>query len=997
MSKCLFKTFLCFWVMLLCHSFFMAASAQESGKTTVSGVVTDVNKEPLIGVSIVEKGTVNGATTSIDGDFKLQVSPNATLVISYVGYTTQEVPVQGKSVINVVMKEDAVLLDEVVAVGYAVGSKQTISGAVKKIDKKDMNTGVVNSPLNAIQGRIAGVNIQTASSDPTASPSIRIRGTTSLSGGNDPLVVIDGVMGDVKMLDALSPSDIESMTILKDASETAQYGSRGASGVIVVTTQKGKFGSKHLSYDGTFGVQTVAARNHSLTAGQYRQAAQALGVNFIDEGYNTDFMDEILRTGITQNHRISFGKGDEDSNYNVSLGLIDQKGLVETTNKRNYSLKLDVAQSFFNNKLKLEAGMFGSKIETRELYDEKNTFYGAITMNPTYPTTPNEDGTWPRDPNASEVYNPLDLLSTQKKNDVYDVSVHGRATWSILEGLKFSAFGSYSLYDDNATLYLPVKSRPGMLANNGRGERSSARSENYLGNISLSYIKTINRNYINALVLFEGSQYNQRGFGAASSRYSTDYSGADNLMGGAIINYGDVTSYKNSYKLVSFLGRFNYVYDNKYIATVNMRRDGSSKLGTNNKWGFFPSFSLAWNMANESFIKDNLKFVNELKLRASYGISGNQDVISPYNSLQLLGTSASSLITVNGNPAVAYSYLRNANPDLKWETKKTFDVGFDASLFDNRLSLTFDYYSSVTDDLLYTYTVPQPPFIYNQLLANIGSMKNNGVEFSVSYAAIRNKDFDLNISANFAYQQNKVTSLTGTYNGQPLTPSAYVKLSKVVGAGTQANNDVVYMFEGQPLGVFYLPKANGLISTEEGNKYNIQDLTGEGDINVADGQDRYIAGQVMPKYYLGGNISFRYKAFDVQMQLNGAFGHKIYNGTSLTLNNMKNFPTYNVLEGAPEKNIHDGTVSDYWLENGNYLNISALTFGYTFNAFKLKDKMKSLRITASVNNLCTITSYSGLTPMINSNTMASDNTFGVDDKRFYPVARTFSVGLSLNF
>lgn len=997
MSKYLFKTFLCFGVMLLCHSFSMVAYAQESGMTTVLGVVTDANKEPLIGVSIAEKGTVNGTTTSMNGDFKLRVSTNATLVISYIGYTTQEVVIKGKPMINVVMKEDAVLLDEVVAVGYAVGSKQTISGAVKKINKGDMNTGVVNNPLSAIQGRIAGVNIQSASSDPTASPSIRIRGTTSLSGGNEPLVVIDGVMGDIKMFSSLSPSDIESMTILKDASETAQYGSRGASGVIVVTTQKGKFGSKHLSYDGTFGVQTVAARTHSLDAGQYRSAAQNLGVDFINGDYETDFMNEILRTGITQNHRISFGKGDEDSNYNISLGLIDQKGLVETTQKRNYSIRMDIAQFFFNRKLKLEGGMFGSKVESRGLYDEKNTFYGAITMNPTYPTMQNADGTWPRDPNASEVYNPLDLLTTQKKNDIYDVSFHGRATWAILEELKLGAFGSYTLYDDNASVYLPINSRSGMLANNGRGERSSMRSENYSGNISLSYVKTVNRNYINALALFEGSQYNQRGFGAASSRYTTDYSGADNLMGGAIINYGDVTSYENAYKLVSFLGRLNYVYDNKYIATVNMRSDGSSKLGKNNKWGFFPSFSLAWNMANESFVKSNLEFVNELKLRASYGISGNQDVISPYNSLQLLGTNTSSLITVNGNPAVAYSYLRNANPDLKWETKRTFDIGFDAAFFNNRLNMTFDYYHSVTDDLLYNYTVPQPPFIYNQLLANIGSMKNTGIEFSVGYAVLRKKDFDLNISANFAYQQNEVTSLTGTYNGQPLTPSAYVKLSKVTGAGTQANNDVVYMFEGQPLGVFYLPKANGLVNSEEGNRYNIQDLTGEGEINVNDGQDRYIAGQVMPKYYVGGNISFRYKAFDVQMQLNGAFGHKIYNGTSLTLNNMKNFPTYNVLEGAPEKNIHDGTVSDYWLESGNYLNISALTFGYTIDALKFKDKMKTLRITASVNNLCTFTAYSGLNPMINSTTMANDNTFGVDDKRFYPVARTFSLGLSLNF
>lgn len=973
-------------------------NAQTSGMIKVSGMVTDSNSEPLIGVSILEKGTLNGTTTSIDGNFNLEVNANGTLVISYIGFATQESPVNGQTTFNVVMKEDAVLLNEVVTIGYAVGSKQSISGAVKKISKEDMNTGVVTNPLNAIQGRVAGVNVQTSSSDPTTSPSIRIRGTTSLSGGNDPLVVIDGVMGGIRMLNALLPNDIESITILKDASETAQYGSRGASGVIVVTTQKGKYGSKTLSYDGTFGVQTVAKSMHSLDAAQYRQAAQNSGLTFIDEGYDSDFMDEILRTGFTQNHRISFGKGDEDSNYNVSLGVIDQKGLVETTHRRNYTLKMDASQSFFQNKLKLETGVFGTRIDMRQLYDAKNTFYGAVTMNPTFPTTQNADGIWPRDPVASEVYNPLDLLTTEQRNNIYDISAHARATWTIIDGLKLSAFGSYTFYNDDSSTYLPIKSRPGMLNNDGRGVRGDSKSESYLGNLSLSYVKTLNKHYINAMGLLEGFENKQRGFDAASSHYSTDYSGANNLMGGAVINYGDVSSFMNSYRLISALGRFNYVYDNRYIATINMRSDGSSKLGKNNKWGFFPSFSLAWNMANERFMKENITFVNEFKLRASYGISGNQDVISPYNSLLLLGTSSSSLITVNGRPTVSYSYLRNANPDLKWETKKTFDIGFDASLFNNKLDLTFDYYTSTTDDLLYTYAVPQPPFIHNQLLANIGSMENMGIEFSAAYNAINTKDIGLDIAANFSYQKNKITSLTGTYNGQGLTPSAYVKLSSVEGAGTRANNAVVYMFEGQPLGVFYLPKSNGLTTNDKGqNIYNIADLDESGDINVADGKDRYIAGQVMPKYYLGGNIKFRYKAFDVQVQMNGAFGHKIYNGTGLTLNNMNNFPAYNVLEGAPEKNIYDGTVSDYWLENGDYLNIAYVTLGYNVNTTRFKNWINSLRITASVNNLHTFTSYSGLTPMINSTTRTGDNTFGVDDKRFYPVARTFSLGVNVNF
>lgn len=997
--RIMIPNFILLGIILFCFPALL--TAQTSEKIKVSGNITDKSEEPLIGVSILQKGTTNGTITDFDGNYIIEVPAGSTLEFSYVGYAKQEVLITNQTKVDLVMGEDALALKEVIVVGYAVGSKQTISGAVQKIGKEDMNVGVVNNALDAIQGKVAGVNIQTTSSDPTVKPSVRIRGTTSLSGGNDPLVIVDGVMGDLNLMNSLSPNDIESFTILKDASETAQFGSRGAAGVIVVTTTKGKFGTKTLSYDGNFGVQTVANRLHMLSADEFRQAANERGLSFIDDGHNTDFMDEILRTGLTQNHKISFGNGNEDSNYNVSLGVLDQKGLVKTSNSRRFNLKLDATQLYFDNKLKIEAGMFGSRTSNNRLHDEPGTFYGAAAMNPTYPTGMNDDGTWPRDPGASEITNPFDFLSNTSELHQYNATAHGRLTWTILEGLKFSAFGSYTFMDDETSIYLPTTSREGQKNNGGRGERQDARNENYLGNLSLTYLKTIKKHYINLLGLFEGQEYKRRGFQAASSRYTTDYHGADNLGGGATINYGDVRSYKTNYRLISGLARFNYVYNDRYIATVNLRADGSSKLGKNEKWGFFPSFSLAWNMARESFIKDNLKFVDDFKLRASYGITGNQDAIDPYNSLQLLGVNyddAQSLIMVNGNPAVAYSYLRNANPDLKWETKKTFDIGFDAAFLEDKFTLTFDYYNSRTDDLLYTYAVPQPPFIFNTLLANIGSMRNYGVEFSLGYAAIRTKDIGLDISGNFSYQKNKITSLTGTYNGQTLTPSAYNRLSWVTGAGQVGNNDVVYMFEGQPLGVFYLPKADGLIENNGRNEYNIQDIDGVEGVNIANGNDRYIAGQAVPKYYVGGNIKFRYKAFDIQTQLNGAFGHKIYNGTALTFNHMGNFPTYNVMEGASEKNIYDNRVSDYWLENGNYLNIAYVTLGYNINTEKLKNWVRSIRITASVNNLHTFTSYSGLTPMINSSTLDADNnTFGVDDKRLYPVARTFSVGLNVNF
>ena len=442
------------------------------------------------------------------------------------------------------------------------------------------------------------------------------------------------------------------------------------------------------------------------------------------------------------------------------------------------------------------------------------------------------------------------------------------------------------------------------------------------------------------------------------------------------------------------MGRFNYSCADKYIATINMRADGSSKLGANNKWGFFPSASLAWVLKEESFLKD-VDVVSNLKIRTGYGLTGNQDAISAYNSLKLM--SPTGVTTVNGKPVVTYGINRNDNPDLKWEVKRMFDIGIDAGFFDNRLTGTLDYYYSKTSDLLYNYAVPVPPFAFNSLLANLGEMENTGIEVAVTGVPVKTKDMELTISANFSWQKNKLLSLSGSYMGQSLSAKEYMNLGGMNGAGfIGGNNQVIYQMVGQPLGVFYLPKCDGLIDMNGNGEYtyHILDIDGQEGIDLSDGKDRYIAGQAMPKFYLGGNISFRYKQFDIQTQFSGAFGHKIYNGTSLSYMNMSLFPTYNVMKGAPEKNIHDQTVTDYWLERGDYVHIDYVTLGWNLNTKNLKN-INSLRLTFSVNNLATITNYSGLSPMINSSTVGSD--LGVDDKRFYPLTRTYSLGLSLNF
>lgn len=978
--------------LLLCLVGMLMAVQGFAQAITVKGVVKDKTGEPVIGANVVVKGTTNGCITDFDGNFSLEASQGDILVVSFVGYQSQELP--ASTDMQIVLKEDAELLDDVIVIGYATGSQRTVSGAIKRVGREEMNAGVVTNPLQAIKGKIAGVNIAKTGGDPTASASIRVRGTTSLSGGNDPLVIIDGVFGDLSMLNAISPADIESFTVLKDASETAQYGSRGASGVIVVTTIKGKNGTKTLSYDGSFGIETVYKNLEMLDANAYRQIVADRGyANALDMGYSTNFIEAMQQTGYTQNHRLSFGAGTESSNYRASIGVIDQKGIILDNYMRNYTAKLDASQTMFNDKVKIDFGMFASKVDKRYVNDYQKTFYSAASFNPTFPDFANADGTWPEDPNANETQNPLGRLTIKDVESNSYINANARITWTVIDGLKLSAFGSYTYNVKENSKYTPTNIKAG-LGQNGIAEKYDNKSGVLLGNFTANYKKAFGLHYVDILGLSELQKYSYSGFNAKAKQFGTNFFEYNNLGAGAEVKYGDVGSYLNGYSLASFMGRFNYSFADKYIATVNMRADGSSKLGANNKWGFFPSASLAWVLKEEAFLK-NVDVVSNLKIRTGYGLTGNQDAISAYNSLRLM--SPTGVTTINGKPVTTYGINRNENPDLKWEVKRMFDVGIDAGFFEDRLTATLDYYYSKTSDLLYNYAVPVPPFAFNTLLANLGEMENTGVEVAISGTPLKNKDMELNISANFSWQKNKLLSLSGTYMGQELNAKEFMNLGGMNGAGfIGGNNQIIYQMVGQPLGVFYLPKCDGIIDMKGNGEYtyHILDIDGQEGIDLSDGKDRYIAGQAIPKFYLGGNVNFRYKQFDIQAQFSGAFGHKIYNGTSLSYMNMSLFPTYNVLTDAPRLNIHDQTVTDYWLERGDYLHIDYVTLGWNLNTQNLKN-INSLRVTFSVNNLFTFTNYSGLSPMINSSTVSS--SLGIDDKQFYPLTRTYSIGLSVNF
>ena len=909
----------------------MSAFAQS----VVQGTVKDKSGEPLIGATIQIKGQQGGTVTDLDGVWKLSdLKPGQTIVVSYVGFTNKEIKIGQQRKLNIVLEPDKQDLDEVVVLGYAVGTKRTVSGAVECIGKKDMNQGVVTSAADALKGKVSGVVISQSGGDPMGTTNIRVRGTSSLSGGNDPLVIIDGVYGDMTMFNSLQPGDIESMTILKDASETAQYGSRGAAGVIVVTTTKGKNGTSSITYNGTFGVNKVFKNIEMLSADAYRATAKSMGLTFDDLGGNTNWLDEIERsTGITQNHNLAFSGGNDNGNYRASLGFIQKQGAIRNSDMRNYTAKLDAQQLAFNKKLKLEMGVMGSEYEGKQQYDMQKIFYSAASYNPTYPNTKNATtGKWDEDMLANEIFNPLGQLEIDNRYSVGVVMAHGKATWTIVDGLFLSAFGSYTKANIDLKRYIPNDIRQGELNGNGWAYLNSIQRNDLMGNVQLTFTKDFGKHHIDALAVMEGQRYKTFTHMQQAKGFQTNYFKYNNLQAGANVSWGDVTSDSKEYTLSSYMARVNYMFADRYIVTANLRADGSSKLGSGHKWGWFPSASAAWVISKENFMKD-VKWVNNFKLRAGYGVTGNQDAIDPYTSLALYGPNG--VTPVNGTNTTTFAVQSNDNPDLKWETKSTFDVGLDLSLFNSRLNITLDWYTSKTKDLLYNYTVPVPPFTYENLLANMGEMSNHGFEIGIRGDIIKTKDFTFNSGLNLSFQSNKLNSLSGNYKGQELTTSEHIQVARINAAGLTQNYGVTYLIEGQPIGVFYLPHCEGI---DKDGKYIITDLDQNGNVDTGDSGDRQICGQAIPKAYLGWDFTFNYKNWSLAMQFNGAFGHKIFNGTSMTYSDLSNFPTYNVLADAPARGIKNKVISDYWLENGDYVNFEYLQLSYTLNKQQLKTK-----------------------------------------------------------
>ena len=875
--------------------------------------------------------------------------------------------------------------DTIVSVGYATGDVGSFTGSVKKLDERQMNNkDQATSALDAIRGRVAGMQVERNGTN--ALSAVRLRGTTSLTGSNDPLIIVDGVMGDLSLLSSVYPTDIESFTILKDASETSQYGSRGAAGVIEVKTLSGKSGKMRVNYNSSFGISSVYKTLKMMTADQYRNYGRQQHISFVDMNSDTDFQKLIQRTGLTQQHHLAFTGGTDLSNYRVALGYINNETVIKGRGDRSFMSNMNMTQMMFDGFLRVDIGMFSSIGKQRRIFDEQKLFYSAAAWNPTFPDHRNSSGGWDGYASASQINNPQALLEENDHTENSHISTHAKLTFNLLPSLKFTLFGAYSYDVDQQMQYLPTS-----VWNKGQAYRSTAKHENILANAILSYNKKVDVHAFGLTALAEIQKDTYRGYHTTVTNFSTDLLGYDNLAAGALRPWNGTGSLYEQPKMTSFMGRANYTLADKYIFSFTARADGSSKFGDNHKWGFFPAVSGAWVISKEPFMQAQ-DIINDLKLNMGYGLSGNQAGIDSYTTLSLV--SPNGFIPANNGNIVSFTTLKNINPDLKWEVSKTFNIGLDAQFLHQRLLFSVNYYNTKVTDMLYPYSVSSPPFTYTTLIANMGSMRNSGLEFSIGGTPLVTKDMELTINGNISFQRNKLLSLSGEYNGNYLEIAKYSTIAKLNGAGFHGgNNDVTYQIVGEPLGMFFLPKASGLAGDDtNGYTYRVVDIDDDKVVDTTN--DRYICGQAMPKMLIGSNISFRYHDFDISMQVNGAFGHKIFNGTSLAYMNVTSFPLYNLLAEAPKANIKDQTVTDYWLENGDYVNIDYITLGWRVPLHKNRF-VESMRLSLTMNNVATITRYSGLTPMINSSNVNS--TLGLDDKYSYPLFHTYTIGLSLTF
>ena len=1009
MKNSLFKGLMLF-LTVLCTSW---AYSQD-----VSGTVSDAGG-PLPGASILVKGTTNGAQTDFDGKFIIKnIGPNAVLVFSYIGLKSQEVSVEGKSKINVTLIEDSAELKEVVVIGYGTVKKKDATGSVESIKSEDFNKGVVTSPEQLLQGKSAGVQVTSGSGEPGGANTVRIRGVNSFRSGSDPLYVIDGVAissgnsssgtNDIGLgtqsarnpLNFINPSDIESIDVLKDASASAIYGSRGANGVVIVTTKKGKKGAGQMTLNVSTTVSRIAHDYNLLTTNEFTKNTAATN----NYGGNVNAFDDILRVAATKQYDLGFSGGSETGNYRVSLGILDQEGIVKNSGLTKYNVGYNLGQKFLDNKLKLESSMNISYIQdqaapmSESIGAEGDLMISALKWNPTRNYT-NADGSYLF--LSDNQRNPQDLLAhytdqTKTARIIGNIS----ASYKILKNLEYKMnFGvDYSTSKRGVAMSgdIGIQSIRGTFdpisetytGTNGVASLSSIIKTNYLIEHTLNYDAEIAKSIkLNAIVGYSFQNFTNEGETAVVTNFGSNKEQAsylDNIYSGTVQNTTGIGAYKQSSytdptnKLQSYFGRTIFTIADKYILNATVRRDGSSKFGVNNKYATFPAVSVAWKINKEAF---SPKIFDDLKLRAGWGITGNQD-FPPGSSVTRYGS-------VNGQ----YIPVNYGNNDLKWEQTAQLNAGIDFSILNNKLSGSIDLYSKETKDLLMlNYQADRPtdnPYGWYNLKNS--RIKSKGFELSLNYKLIDTDDFSWQVSGNGSVIKSNVS---GTVS-DGYSPSTGIITGTISGQGLSGNYAQGH-FDGDALYQFNLLQFEGFDANGIA-KYT--DVNGD---NVIDDKDKVHSGSALPKYNVGLSTTLRYKNWDFVANGYGQYGKKIYDNTEnalffqSALTNGNNVPSY-VVDNGEAKTGNSNAPSTRFLHSGDFFRLSNISLGYTITGKEnFVPWMKSLRLYATASNIFVITPYKGFDPEVNSNKSYNGiSSYGMDYVS-YPKSRAFSIGLNLN-
>jgi iron complex outermembrane receptor protein len=971
----------------------MAMVTQAQTKT-ITGKILDEKGNPVVGASIVVKGGKSGTTTDATGHFSLVAPAGTTAVtVSYIGYAPQDLDVTTQSNdVSISLQPTNSNLSDIVVVGYGTAHKKDVTGAVAVVTAKNFNQGNVTNPVQQIQGKVAGLVITTPGGDPNQPPLIRLRGQTSLSGGQDPLIVVDGIaLDDPGQLNNIPPSDIQTYNVLKDASATAIYGSRGANGVIEITTKKGASGQARVEYNGYVGMDKNAKKYDMLSGDEWRSALQSLDIDpgSLDKGANTDWQDAITRTAFSHNHTVAVSGGAKGFAYRASGSYLNQQGIVLNSGKEEFGLRFNASQKALNDKLNIQVGV--TTTQTNRDLTNYNDLTKIFNTPPTYPVY-NDDGSYFYFSDFEQYNSVAHLNQEVNYNKEYLTLMYVTVDYQFFHGLTAGVTGSINNFNRQSHYFIPAFP---VEANVNSANDNNYNEDSRHGNIHINYLNQFGKHNIGFTGVYEYNYYTNNGMGIQGQNFLIPQNQDNNFSSAIDASRTSAGTGKEEYKLISFLGRVTYNYNEKYYVTASMRRDGSSKFGVNNRWGNFPSFDVAWRLTQEKFMQ-GIPWLSELKLRAGYGVTGNSDAISPYATLLLYGPIGRFYDPVSGVYPQAYAIQQNANPDLKWEERHGKNIGLDYGLLNNRITGDVNYFNDKTVNLLYDYTVPVPPFFINTVLANVGILTNKGVEFSISADIVRGKNFTWNASGQITFLKTEITSLAGTYSGFPVKTD-HINGGSAVGRGL-SSNPITLIQPGFAPYVFYLPHYEGV--DKDGNQ--LFDSAGVKGVTQDNSNISLYFTDPSPKYNYGINNTFTYGNWSLNFFLRGVVGQKIFNNTRLDFDNVNRLPGNNVTKEALTNGIKDAPVaSDLWLEKAGFLRMDNASLSYTFQHVK---GIQSLRAYVAANNVFVITPYDGLDPEIqnqNTDVGGTTNQAYIDASyyanAFYPKTRSFTLGVSVSF